>query len=132
MTAPLWGVAALLGALLAVAEGRVLRHGTLGLPRQSFVVDLSSMSVVPETSAGTAPAGVALLLAADERTRAGGELACLSCDPALFEAWVASPAGRVAQASAAGAAHAEGPKHPNAPGYDKWEKASRPSFLASG
>lgn len=54
----------------------------------------------------------------------GKEVACLNCDHALFQAWV----DEISYGPLAAGAEGEGPvasggKHPNAPGYDKWEKS---------
>jgi hypothetical protein len=66
----------------------------------------------------------------------GDELACLNCDPELFKAYAQErggaancKSGEESRDAAAPGASGHG-KHPNAPGYDKWEASMEESLLA--
>jgi len=107
--------------------------GALYTSRGRLELDLADLSL---GRASAAPWPATPLLGA--RLRDGTEVACLNCDATLFKAWVEDLGGLHAawNGLSGGLAGPDSPsgaagKHPNAPGYEAWTRASQGSFLGA-
>jgi hypothetical protein len=61
----------------------------------------------------------------------GLELACLGCDAELFRIWLSEyKVLNAANGTNAASEEGQGARHPNSPGYDKWQK--KPKVISFG